>query len=201
MTLYQLRAEAFTGDDLRLLLAVAPKTGLAIRNALYFESAATAAETDELTGLPNARFLFSWLQKEVANVRLHSGALGVAVMDLDHFKPVNDRYGHLTGDRILQTVASALRRNCGPGDLVARLGGDEFVLVTPASGTALREKMDRMIRIVGDLAVEGVPGPSIGLSAGVSSFPNDGLDAETLLEKADDRMYEAKRRKQILRVA
>ncbi len=198
LTLYQLRAEAFTSRDLQLLLAVAPKAGTAIRNAVQFESAAAAADTDELTGLPNARSLLSRMQEEVENAKPRGAPLGIAVIGLDGFRKPNDRYGHLEANRILQTVAAALRRACQPRDLIGRLGGDEFVLVT---ALGLQEAVTRM-----RLAVEGLvdggscPGP-ITISAGTASFPEDGADAETLLGKADERTYEARRRSKLQRVA
>lgn len=197
LTLYHLRADEFSSDDLRLLLAIAPKAGLAVRNAMRFESAATA-EKDELTGLPSARFLFPYLEREVSNAGARADSFRIAVMDIDGFKAANDRYGQLAGNRILQTVATGLRRDCRPDDLVARLGGDEFVLVTAADSTELQETMDRIGRMLGEL--QGYETP-ISISAGVATYPEDGLDAETLLEKAENRMSEAKHRKRFLHVA
>jgi diguanylate cyclase (GGDEF)-like protein len=192
LTLYSLRQDAFDADDLRLLLAVAPKAGLAIQNAALFESASNAAETDELTGLPNARFLFSHLEKEVARAVECQGTLGIAVLDLDGFKAANDRYGHLTGNRILQAVALGLRRNCRPADVVARLGGDEFVLISRNSGPAFQDVVDRFKDFVGNLSVDGAPALSISISVGAASYPDDSADAEALLQVADERMYLAK---------
>ena len=122
LTLYSLQAGAFGTDDHRLLLTIAPKAGLAIQNALRFERAASAADTDQLTGLPNARFLFSQLQSEVESAAQREGSLAIAVIDLDGFKAANDQYGHLAGNRILHAVAKSLRQNCRAGDLVARAG-------------------------------------------------------------------------------
>ena len=202
LTLYRLRSDSFTGEDLGLLQAIAPKAGLAMRNAICFESAASAAETDELTGLPNARFLFAHMQREVLNAKAQGQPLGIAVMDLDGFKKANDRYGHLAGNRILQEVANGLRRHCAAGDVVARLGGDEFVLVTTAAGHELQTMVDQMIsRVVEGLAKEMRGGATIGISAGVASLPEDGGDAEALFGKADDRMYEAKRLRKLQLVA
>jgi len=198
LTLYHLRVEAFTGDDLRLLMAIAPKAGTAIRNAVQFESAAAAAETDVLTGLPNARFLFPWMQQEVANARVTGSPVSISVLDLDQFKAANDRFGHLAGNRILQAVADAFRRSCRPGDVVGRLGGDEFVLVTSAAGPALQEMVSRMKQAVRELSDDGsLPAP-ISVSAGAASFPEDGQDAEALLGKADERMYEVKHGRKVL---
>lgn len=201
LTLYQLQAEAFTSHDLQLLLAVAPKAGTAIRNALHFESAAAAAQTDELTGLPNARFLVSRMQQEVENAKLRGAPLGIAVMDLDGFTQVNDRCGHVEGNRILQSVADALRRTGTSGEVIGRLGGHEFAIVTPLTGLALQEAVTRMKLAIESLVNDGSCPASITISAGAASFPEDGADAETLLGKADDRLHDARRRGKLQRVA
>ena len=193
LTLYSLQAGAFGTDDHRLLLTIAPKAGLAIQNALRFERAASAADTDQLTGLPNARFLFSQLQSEVESAAQRDGSLAIAVIDLDGFKAANDQYGHLAGNRILHAVARSLRQNCRAGDLVARLGGDEFVILMRESHA--EETLARIDQAVRGLAFDPGCEAAISFSAGVANYPEDGLDAGALLEKADERMYEAKRGK------
>ncbi|MGA2717025.1 MAG: diguanylate cyclase [Bryobacteraceae bacterium] len=195
LTLYSLRARAFGTDDHRLLLAIAPKAGLAIQNALRFERAASAADTDQLTGLPNARFLFSQLQSEVDSAAQRNGSLAIAVIDLDGFKAANDQYGHLAGNRILHAVARSLRQNCRAGDLVARLGGDEFVILMREPERQAEETLARIDQAVRGLSFDPGCEASISFSAGVANYPEDGLDAGTLLEKADERMYEVKRGK------
>jgi diguanylate cyclase (GGDEF)-like protein/putative nucleotidyltransferase with HDIG domain len=196
LTLYSLGAEAFTADDNRLLLAIAPKAAHAIENSLRFERAASAADTDELTGLANARFLFSHLAKEVTKCSETEGAFSVIVMDLDGFKKANDQYGHLAGNRILQAIARHLRTNTRVEDVVARLGGDEFVVVMNESKENVNEYISHINQIAGRLEAEVQCEAAVSISAGVARYPEDGTDAETLLERADERMYEAKRRKQ-----
>ncbi len=201
LTLYRLQHGAFSADDHRLLMAIAPKAGLAIQNALRFERAESAADTDQLTGLPNARYLFSYLQSEVESAAQRDGSLGIAVIDLDGFKMANDQYGHLAGNRILHSVARSLRQNCRAGDLVARLGGDEFVIVMREGAGESEETLARIDQAVRSLSFDPGCEVSIGFSAGVANYPDDGLDAGILLEKADERMYESKRGKKMLRVA
>jgi diguanylate cyclase (GGDEF)-like protein len=122
-------------------------------------------------------------------------------MDLDGFKKANDEYGHLAGNRVLQAVADALRVNCRAGDFIARLGGDEFVVIMPEAGSCLAEVLAKLDRIGNRIASDAQCDATVSISAGVSRYPEDGADAETLLEKADERMYEAKRRKKLLLVA
>jgi diguanylate cyclase (GGDEF)-like protein/putative nucleotidyltransferase with HDIG domain len=201
LTLYSLGAEAFNADHYRLLLAIAPKAAHAIENSLRFERAANAADTDELTGLANGRFLFSHLAKEVAKYSHSEGSFAVMVMDLDGFKQANDQFGHLAGNRILKAIADHLRRNIRVGDVVARLGGDEFVVVMNQPPQSVTEYLGHIDNVSSRLESEVHCQAMVSISVGVARYPEDGLDAETLLEKADERMYEAKRRKRALQLS
>ena len=195
LTLYSLRSAAFTADHRRILLAIAPKAGHAIDNSLRFEFATNAADTDELTGLVNARYLFGHLQQEVARHSRSGGAFAVVLLDLDGFKNANDSFGHLAGNRILQAVAAGMRQNCRAGDVVARLGGDEFVVVIPDARNGVEGTIARMQDTIRALTLESSYAVEITFSAGIALYPDDGVDAEALLEKADERMYDSKRRR------
>jgi diguanylate cyclase (GGDEF)-like protein/putative nucleotidyltransferase with HDIG domain len=201
LTLYSLAAEAFTADDRRMLLAAAPRAARAIRNSLSFETATLIADTDDLTGLYNSRYLFAHLEKEIGRHMPLGAEFAVLLMDLDGFKQANDRHGHLVGNRILQKVATELRRVCRAGDVAARLGGDEFVLVIADPEQDLHKWTMRLTE-----AFSGI-GPAVGcdtpvsVSIGISRYPRDGADAEALIENADSKMYEAKNRKRIIRIA
>lgn len=201
LTLYHMKPEAFSLDHRRILLAISPRAGLAIENSLRFEIAKSAADTDELTGLHNARALFRHLEREVANSSRRGGSFAVIVMDLDGFKLANDQHGHLAGNRILEAVARALRRHCRVGDFAARLGGDEFVMIMPEATLHVPEVLAKLESIGAIISAEAQCNARISISAGVSRYPEDGLDPEGLLEKADERMYEVKRGKKLLRVA
>jgi diguanylate cyclase (GGDEF)-like protein/putative nucleotidyltransferase with HDIG domain len=197
LTLYSLRAAAFTADHRRVLLAIASRAGHAIENSLRFEMATNAADTDELTGLVNSRYLYTHLQQEVARNSRSGDSFAVILIDLDGFKNANDQYGHLAGNRILRAVSAGLRKNCRAGEVVARLGGDEFVVVLSGAGEHVDATLARMEETVGTLKMEADCTADITFSAGVSRFPDDGIDAESLLAKADERMYDAKRRKKL----
>ena len=109
LTLYHMERDAFTKDHLRLLMAIAPKIGMSIENALRFQQAESSATTDFLTSLPNARSLFLQLDAEVSRARRNNQPLTVVVLDLDELKAINDRYGHLEGNRLLREVAAGLK--------------------------------------------------------------------------------------------
>jgi diguanylate cyclase (GGDEF)-like protein len=185
--------DAFNKDSLRILLAVSSKLGSVIENALKYEQAAASASTDFLTGLPNARALHQQLESELARCRRLNGTLTILVTDLDGFKEVNDRFGHLEGNSVLRAVAKGLRESCREYDYVARMGGDEFVILLP--GLA-EEDLVLKIALLNQSVMEGarkvISESSISLSVGQARFPEDGNEAERLLAEADQRMYAAK---------
>jgi GGDEF domain-containing protein len=110
LTLYHLGLDAFTKEHLRVLLALKPKLSLTVENALQFQKVAISATTDGLTALPNARSLFLHLDAELARCQRSAIGLAVLVCDLDGFKQVNDRFGHLEGNKVLRAVAGGLYR-------------------------------------------------------------------------------------------
>ena len=191
MTLYHLATGAFTADHRRILASISAKVGVVIDNALRFEQAQDAARTDELTGLLNSRSLFEYLSSEVAACAVRKTPVAVLVMDLDGFKRANDEHGHLAGNRVLQTVAAGLKKCCRSTDVVARLGGDEFVVVLSDPGDCILTVIKR-IHEVGERAGDEI-GCRMSISVGCAVYPDDAIDAEGLLEKADERMYQEKR--------
>ncbi|HLK69109.1 MAG TPA: HD domain-containing phosphohydrolase [Bryobacteraceae bacterium] len=194
ITLYQTDRDAFSSDHVRVLQAISPKVSLAMENAMKYRQAETRATTDFLTDLPNARSLFLRLDSELARCKRTNEKLTVLVCDLDGFKDVNDRYGHVVGNRVLRAVGNALRDSCREYDYVARMGGDEFVLVLPASDADGMQRRIGELRCIGALAGGSVTGAgNMTMSIGEAYFPTDGSDAEQLLAEADRRMYRAKR--------
>ena len=193
LALYHAARDAFHQDHLRVLLAIDPKVSLAVENALKYEQAEISATTDALTGLANARSLFLHLDAELARARRASGKVAVVVCDLDGFKQVNDRFGHLEGNKVLKLVAAGLEQNCREYDYVARMGGDEFVMVLSSlPREILAETLDRLGKAAQEAGMEVCGEPLLSLSAGAAFFPEDGNDAESLLAEADRRMYVAK---------
>ena len=198
LTLYHSERDAFTNDHLRILLAIVPKLALSIENALRFQQAESSASTDYMTGLPNARSLFLHLDGELARCRRLNSPLVVLVCDMNGFKKVNDKYGHLEGNRLLHSVAKKLKESCREYDYVARMGGDEFVLVLPGlQPDQLEQKIQRLKQITADAGREIFEQETISLSIGHSMFPEDGVDADRLLSEADRRMYIAKQKEKM----
>ena len=190
LALYRGERDAFTTDHLRILLAVSSKMALSIENALKYQQAESSATTDYLTGLPNARSLFLELDRELARCKRDQSSLIVMVSDLDGFKQVNDRFGHLEGNRVLRLYAQALKESCRQYDYVARMGGDEFVVVAPGlAPDAATKKGEQMRALAKQAGFEICAEDILSLSVGQAMYPDDGTDAEQLLAQADRRMY------------
>ena len=193
LTLYHMERDAFTKDHLRLLMAIGPKIGMSIENALRFQQAESSATTDFLTSLPNARSLFLQLDAEVSRAKRNEQPLTVVVLDLDELKVINDRYGHLEGNRVLREVAAGLKSRCREYDYVARMGGDEFVvLISGVKQTDVEQRVEDFRRVVAGIGINSFD-KALSASIGVANYPSDGTDAERLLAEADRLMYQQKR--------
>jgi len=154
------------------------------------------AHYDALTGLPNRVLLADRMRQGIAQTRRAGRLMGVAYLDLDGFKPVNDTYGHEAGDRLLVEVARRMAATVRAGDTVSRLGGDEFVVLLPnvASLDECEIVLERILEVVGEpIALEGHDDTvTVSASIGVSLYFADDTDPDTLLRRADHAMYQAK---------
>lgn len=155
------------------------------------EKAMHASLHDPLTGLANRMLLMDRLARVMEAARLDGGKVAVLFVDLDNFKPVNDRLGHAVGDEVLKEAARRILGQVRASDTVARVGGDEFVVVLPGQkGEAGAAEVAR--KIIKDVcrpydSLGGERGP--GASIGISLYPDDGLDPWELIRKADEAMY------------
>jgi diguanylate cyclase (GGDEF)-like protein/putative nucleotidyltransferase with HDIG domain len=190
LALYHSDQYAFTKDHLRILMALSSKVAFSVENALKYKLAESTATTDYLTSLPNARSLFLHLDREMARCKRCNNSLAVLVCDLNGFKLVNDRFGHLVGNKVLQVMAKKLQLACREYDYVARMGGDEFVVILPGAKQEILEQMiERFRRLSVETGLEVCGETVLSVSVGQAVYPEDGMDAEQLLAEADRRMY------------
>ncbi len=187
------RTDSGWPEETRILLrSAAQDLSAALERAYAHEEARIRAATDALTGIPN-RAYFEDLADMLGRGRRANDSLGVLMLDIDHFKAVNDRYGHEAGDDVLRALGRVLRMTVRADDVPARYGGEEFVVVlrraTPETAVEIAERLRRAVRRI-DTGPLGIGGPvtvSIGVSVGTGS-------ARSLLSRADAALYEAKRR-------
>ncbi|MCI4398519.1 MAG: sensor domain-containing diguanylate cyclase [Acidobacteria bacterium] len=187
--------ENFTREDLDTVQLFLEPAAIALQNAFLFEQTKRLAMIDDLTQLANSRYLFDALARETGMGRRYGFPVAVIFLDLDGFKQVNDRYGHLVGSRTLKVVADILRSVVRNVDIVARYGGDEFTLVLPNTSLEGAKRVAERARIAiekFDYASKlGVPF-ALSASFGVAVFPEHGNDPEALIHKADSAMYSVK---------
>jgi diguanylate cyclase (GGDEF)-like protein len=178
--------------------ALSSVAGLALDRARALEEAqasARVAAIDALTGLFNRRHFHSRLDEEVERARRQSSPLALLLLDVDNFKQLNDRLGHLVGDAVLRVVGDVLRRSVRLFDVCARFGGDEFAILMPGSGTeSTRHVAERIREGVEDSRPAGGPWSDdvrVTTSIGLATFA--GGTAEDLIGRADQALYAAKR--------
>jgi diguanylate cyclase (GGDEF)-like protein len=171
----------------------AAQVGLSVANIRLREALRAQSTKDPLTGLYNRRYLQEMLDREIRRAIRSEQALGILMLDLDHFKNFNDTYGHDAGDAVLRETGSFLVRSMRAEDFVCRYGGEEFVVVLPTADLRAAEARAQRIRAkLRDLAIM----QSLGLitaSIGVAALPNHGTSERDLLQAADAALYRAKR--------
>src|ERR1043166_4229305 len=195
---YHLAPSIYTDDHRRLLDRISEQAAAVIYNSMVFEQTQEDSLTDPLTGLPNTRFMFMHLTRELARADRLKSEVSLLVMDLDSFKEINDTYGHHVGDRALRDVAGVLRAGIRPYDICVRCAGDEFIGVLSGCGAEEGErKRLELQQAVDELQFEARPGRMlpVSISIGGGVFPHDGDSYETLLATADSRMYRDKSRR------
>jgi diguanylate cyclase (GGDEF)-like protein len=190
MELYLNAWRELTEDQADLLNGVASQAAIAIRHAQLFQAQEENAMTDELTKLPNRRALAQRFLEEMHRARRHHKAIAFLMIDLDHFKQVNDTFGHLNGDAVLAELAGILTTGARDSDVCARYGGEEFGMIlhetTEAGARTLAE------RIRSKVAAATFPGGlKLTISIGVAATDEPALFT-TLMERADQALYAAK---------
>lgn len=184
------RAE-FTDEESLLLRTLADLIAGALHNALTFQRAQEQAITDGLTGVKTHRFFMEALSSEWKRSSRAGRSFALVLMDLDRFKFVNDFYGHLEGDLVLQRVGQILETNCRRSDVVARYGGDEFVILMPE--TTMEQARQLSSKLRGWVAADPLlREKNISASFGIASYPLHGSSPQELIQVADASMYLSK---------
>jgi diguanylate cyclase (GGDEF)-like protein len=183
---------SFEEDAIRELEELARRAGPAIENARSFRDARRLADLDALTGLHNRRYFHETLAREVARAHRYGRQLALVVFDLDNFKAVNDRIGHLGGDAVLAEIAERIRDVVRSADIACRVGGDEFAVILPESSTSDADQLYHRLRGAVSARVVGQAGRLL-LSAGIAEIAA-GDDPKTFFERADEALYQAKER-------
>ena len=195
LSVYSTTLKEYSDDHVRLLETVTRLASDALANAMNHARAESNALTDSLTGLPNARSLHVRFEEEVARSQRTGKPFQVIMLDLDHFKLVNDTFGHKIGDRMLREVASLIHRQLREYDFLARYAGDEFVAIVPGlEGPQVDELRERIEAVVSAFAlhVRAETHARVGISVGAAIFGVDGETLDHLLIAADQAMYRAK---------
>ncbi len=188
-------ASTFDRDAMPLVEQFRADLGLAMNNALAHDRLERLAAVDPLTDAYNRRFGMARLQEEYSRAVRAEAPLGILMLDLDHFKAVNDTYGHLVGDRVLRAVARACRRVIREGDVLVRYGGEEFMVLLPGAGTEdVTQIGERIRRAVGETyVVEGDQRVAVTVSLGGTTYRDSGSSSpEQLVAQADAALYDAK---------
>jgi diguanylate cyclase (GGDEF)-like protein len=184
----------YSAEHANRLESLAGHAALALLNALTFGEVEQASITDFVTGIYNRRYFHEQLQLEIDRARRIGYPISLLIFDIDHFKLVNDNYGHPIGDRVLQMVARRIKDELRAVDILARYGGEEFAVIlpgTPSSSLAgVGERLRQVIAMrpftVEDKAI------LITVSAGGATFPDDASDVHSLVDEADRWLYDAK---------
>ena len=180
----------FGDDDVRRLEELAERVAPAIENARRFREARQLADLDSLTGLHNRRYFYETLGREVDRAQRYQRRLSLVIVDVDGFKEINDRIGHLAGDAVLAEIADRIRQVVRSADIPCRVGGDEFAVIVPeVEGGQARQLVGRIQRAVSAQPIARAG--RVRVSAGVADIqPND--SPTSLFERGDESLYAAK---------
>ncbi|MGW8252138.1 MAG: GGDEF domain-containing protein, partial [Anaerolineales bacterium] len=185
---------AWTEEEIQLCQTLANQAALVIENARLYNQMQRLAVTDTLTGVYNRRGLFEHGEREINRSLRSSRPLAAIMLDIDHFKQVNDAHSHAVGDQVLQTLARLCQENLREVDIFGRYGGEEFAILLPDTDIdSAIQAAERLRRCVSEAQITTQHGPiSITVSLGVASNEGEINNLAVLLDRADSAMYEAK---------
>ncbi|OGP88455.1 MAG: hypothetical protein A2156_03235 [Deltaproteobacteria bacterium RBG_16_48_10] len=189
------QSNAFDAQDLQFFSVIGSQMAATLKHFQRFSSIKTMATYDTLTNLYNRRYFEERLSLEAQKAFYGRASLSLVMIDIDHFKKVNDTFGHTEGDKVLREISSLLRTSVRKKDTVARYGGEEFILILPEAGLEESSMIaDRIRRLVENTCFEvGHTRVNLTISLGISNFPNhQAKSKEDLVKMADQALYEAK---------
>jgi diguanylate cyclase (GGDEF)-like protein/PAS domain S-box-containing protein len=194
LTMDSSRVGAYGPQDAALVQAFADEVAIAIENARLFQQVQHLAITDPLTGLHNRRYFFEASRREFERARRYQHPLALLMLDIDHFKMVNDTCGHLAGDHVLVTLAARCMENLRTVDISARYGGEEFVFLLPETGIERATQVANRLRtaIMETPIDTGEKQISISVSLGLAELDEDCIDLQALVARSDMALYGAK---------
>ncbi len=188
---------AFSENDIVLLQLVGNQAAMSIMNAQLYSDTLEMAMLDPLTGLFNRRHLYSSLDTEIARAERAANSVSVLLIDVDHFKRINDSFGHLIGDAVLKTIAAIFQSSVRKTDTVVRFGGEEFLIILPKNPSEASHIGEKIRLLVENTDFEKHATAShigrITISLGIASFPEHGGSVEQLLSAADSALFHSKR--------
>ncbi len=186
------KGNAFLANDIQALESVADILATATQNARYVDGVRQLAFRDGLTGVFNRRYFETRLIDEVTRAARYGGGVSVLMIDLDHFKRINDEFGHLLGDDVLRTISEIFVRQLRKIDVVCRYGGEEFAVILPTTqGVSAATVAEKLRRAVANAKLPGVHYP-VTISVGVAEFPGNGIQRDDIVGAADSALYSAK---------
>jgi diguanylate cyclase (GGDEF)-like protein len=184
--------DAFAPADVSALESVSDICATAIQNARHFDRVHQLAYLDGVTGIFNRRYFEMRIIEEIARASRHGLIFSVIMVDIDHFKRLNDEFGHLLGDEVLRQVSAILSQQLRTSDVLSRYGGEEFAIIALATGLeGAQSVVDKVRRVVESWNFPGVARP-VTISAGAAEFPVQGSTRDEIVRAADEALYAAK---------
>jgi diguanylate cyclase (GGDEF)-like protein len=193
MLLAASREDVMTEAQAETAAAIAEQGMTAYENARLFSQVRRMATIDGLTGLYNRNHFFGEADRQLRIAKRHRRPFAAIMVDIDHFKHINDTYGHPVGDEVIQVIAERLRDTGRDSDVLGRYGGEEFAMVTPETGPSAADLAERLRRMVSAQPVPTAVGPlPVTISVGLAYLDGGGQDLRQLLAHADGALYQAK---------
>lgn len=186
--------ESYDENQIRLVETIANQASIAMDNAQLFEKVQNLAITDSLTGAYNRRFFYEFAENEIARSKRYQKDMALVMLDIDHFKKVNDNFGHLAGDRTLKMIVDTVTEQLRKVDVLCRFGGEEFVVLLPETPQeAAMIAANRICKAIDDKSLKSEKGDiHVTVSIGVTQLQNDDQSLMDLISEADQALYAAK---------